>query len=259
MRNFASQSVVSDINTLIISYPKSGRTWLRMLIGAYLRNVADIPLHQILDTTYLCEACNIPKFDFDHDSSQMPLGNTYHSVSFEKSKYSGQKIIFLTRNLKDTVVSAYFHATKRDKVFSGSLSEFVRDDRFGVRKILEFYNSWLANDAVSHRLHIISYENMHTETAAVLHKVLRLLGVENIVDEYIRDAVEVSKFDNMRLLEKQKIFSGVMLQAIDSNDPDSYKVRLGKVGGYMNYLTKADDDYIDYMFENYARYQLSPV
>jgi hypothetical protein len=49
----------------------------------------------------------------------------------------------------------------------------------------------------------------------------------------------------MRHYEEQQRFGSKTLQPGDYSDPDSYKVRRGKIGGYRDYLSAADLEYID--------------
>jgi alcohol sulfotransferase len=61
-------------------------------------------------------------------------------------------------------------------------------------------------------------------------------------DERIRETIEVSSVENMRKLEKENYFRrGSRLKAKDSSNPDSFKVRRAKVGGYRDYF---DDEQV---------------
>ena len=56
-------------------------------------------------------------------------------------------------------------------------------------------------------------------------------------------ALEFSEFENMRKLEAAGAFDSKILQARDPADPESFKVRRGKVGGYTDYLATEDRQY----------------
>jgi hypothetical protein len=68
-------------------------------------------------------------------------------------------------------------------------------------------------------------------------------------------AVAISSFENMRLLEAgtkdaqgTELVADLNTEALrpkDASDPDSYKVRRGKVGGFADYLAAADIEYLD--------------
>ena len=61
--------------------------------------------------------------------------------------------------------------------------------------------------------------------------------------EEIREAVEFSSYENMKKMEQKKTFwlSGGRMVPKDRNNPNTYKVRRAKVGGYRDYF---DDDQV---------------
>lgn len=126
------------INVYIISYPKCGRTWLRILIGKYLCDKYKLSEDFMLDTYTLTSKAGILKTKFTHDVSSLVAGYDYRKLKWDKSIYRDKKVIFLIRNIKDVLVSAYFHATKRKNLFHGSISEFIRSNQYGVKKNSDF-------------------------------------------------------------------------------------------------------------------------
>ena len=70
-------------------------------------------------------------------------------------------------------------------------------------------------------------------------------------DAQIREAVEFASFENMKKLEKKKVFwfSGGRMVPGDRGNPDSYKVRRAKVGGYRDYLENAEIARVDAFVE----------
>src|SRR5205814_1587416 len=55
-----------------------------------------------------------------------------------------------------------------------------------------------------------------------------------------RDPLEFSRFENMQKLEAAGAFDSNILHPGDVRDPESFKVRRGKVGGYREYLSAED-------------------
>ncbi|WP_337133829.1 hypothetical protein, partial [Staphylococcus aureus] len=70
-----------------------------------------------------------------HDGASMKAGKHYTEIAGVRDGYAGKRVIFLSRDVKDTLVSAYFQAVKRIEVFDGSIGEFVRSEHFGAHKI----------------------------------------------------------------------------------------------------------------------------
>jgi sulfotransferase family protein len=235
----------SRVDTYVISYPKSGRTWLRALIGKYLSLEHGIPEDAILSTGFVTSESGLPKVSFSHDESAMQDGLRYQDLSRDRSKYAGRKVILLARDIKDTLVSAFFQATKRRNLFEGSISEFIRTDEYGVRKILAYYEVWLGNRDVPGALLFIRYEEMHKDAGAVLKAVLEFIGVEAIDDDRVASSVDYCAFENLRRLEEKNEFKTSILKPMGDGDPDGFKVRKGQVGGYTEYLSQEDVAYID--------------
>jgi hypothetical protein len=57
------------------------------------------------------------------------------------------------------------------------------------------------------------------------------------------EALDFSRFENMQKLEAAGAFDSKILQPGDVRDPESFKVRRGKVGGYREYLSAEDQKY----------------
>ena len=75
------------------------------------------------------------------------------------------------------------------------------------------------------------YEDLRAEPVATLGDIMRHMG-EDFSEEEIRAAVEWGSFDNLQQLETRGTFSQGGMKLVDADDPSTYKVRRGKVGGY---------------------------
>jgi len=62
---------------------------------------------------------------------------------------------------------------------------------------------------------------------------------------HFENALEFSRFGNMRKMETSLEYDQQLLQPGNVNDPESYKVRRGKIGGYVDYLDPSDVEYAD--------------
>ena len=159
----------------------------------------------------------------------------------------------MVRDPRDTVVSGYFQAVKRIKVFKGSISDFIRDEKHGIEKILKFHAIWLDNKDAPKDFLLVRYEDMHKSALVVLKKTLEFLQVKNIDENKLKKVVEFAKFDNMHRLEKEGFFEkkyGSILTPSDKSDKESFKVRRGQVGGYLDYLSEKDTEYCNECMRN---------
>ena len=158
----------------------------------------------------------------------------------DKSNYRDTKVIFLTRDIRDILVSSYFQATKRTGQFNRHISDFIRDDRYGVKKIVTFYKSWFDHQQVPEAFMHLTYEAVHHDPSGSLKSVLQFIDFPKIDEQVIETAVSFATFDNMRKMEQQGIFNNERLKPGNDNDQESFKVRRGVVGGYRDYLSTAD-------------------
>ena len=92
----------------IISFPKSGRTWLRMLLGKAVCRKYGLDENLMVNTYKLTGAAGISPVIFTHDDSSIKHGHRHDRLETDKSRYRNQKVIFLIRDPRDVIVSCYF-------------------------------------------------------------------------------------------------------------------------------------------------------
>lgn len=220
----------------VVSYQKSGRTWLRAMIAMYLTAKYDLPIEGALETHKLTRQVGLPITFFSHND-----------ISNEKYE-TGKKIILLRRGIKDTLVSNYFHRTRIAHTVSKSLPiiKFIKTHKLGIKGIINFYKSWKEKKNAFREIMEIRYEEMHDNPRYVLREVLTFMGETNIRQELIDNSVEQCTFQNLQKAEKTNLFNSPnRLKPGDRTDPESYKVRKGKIGNYTEYLSDSDIKYIN--------------
>ena len=232
-------------DTFILSYPKTGRTWLRALVGKALCDRYGLPPERVLETEALTAMAGLPRAGFYHDGAAMIDGLTWRDFEATKAAYRGKRVLLLGRDVRDTLVSAYFQATRRVDMFDGPIGAFVRDERYGVEKVLAFYRLWHDAQRVPDAFAFLRYEAMHDQPAATLRIALDFRGARDVPDGVIDRAIDFAGFDNLRRAEAEDRFRSHMLRTHASADPESCKVRKGKVGGFRDYLADEDVAFID--------------
>jgi hypothetical protein len=93
---------------------------------------------------------------------------------------------------------------------------------------------------------VVRYEDMRADPEGALGRVLTFLGTPGS-DAQIRDAVAYAAYDNMKQLEQSRVFwlSGLRLRPGDRANPQSYKVRRAKIGGWRDYFDDGEVAAID--------------
>jgi hypothetical protein len=227
---------------LFISYPKSGRTWVRFLVDAYLADLHGIPVSNV----FAVERRLDPRWriEWTHLTGAMIGLLPYDRIGeVDLSQLDGRPCVFLTRDPYATLASAWFQARDRVKIFSGSPSEFLRSPLFGARKLAAFYELM---DSLRERFSSfaeLSYEGMREDPAGGLRIVLETLGAK-VDGERIARAVELGRFDNLRRLSRTPEYAGSPLAPVDPDNPDSDKVRRGGDGGWRELFGEEDARYI---------------
>jgi hypothetical protein len=229
----------------VVSYPKGGRTWLRTLVGKALCESFGLDEDLIFGKFRGDEAPGVPRLSYTHDGCGFSKHRRYDELETDKSEYRKKKVLLLLRDPRDVLVSFYLHASRRSDLYHGSLSEFIRDDYYGIRKIVAFYNVWHANLRVPRDTLVLRYEHMHADPAGNLRATLDFIGMHDVTDGTVEKAVRFASFDNMKRLEGSRHFASKKLRPGKVEDEESWKVRRGVVGGHGAYLTPDDRRYID--------------
>jgi Sulfotransferase domain len=250
---------------VFVSFGKSGRTWLRVMLSRYYQLAYDLPESSILRfDNYSNLNSAIPKIFFTHGN----YVRDYTGDHDTKQVFYGKKVMLLVRRPQDVAVSQYFQwkyrMPSRKKDLNQypahgedvSLYDFVMNPQVGLQGIISFMNGW-ADELPNLAEHlVVRYEDMHADPAAQLRRLVEFVGMAPD-DARIDEAVRFASVDNLRELERKSFFrsSGIRMMPKDRGNPDSYKVRRAKVGGYRDYF---DDDQLA-TIDALVQSTLSPV
>ncbi|MCB1759283.1 MAG: sulfotransferase domain-containing protein [Gammaproteobacteria bacterium] len=234
-------------DALVFSVPKSGRTWFRVMLSKYLSLHFD---QQIDIGGYQDSAGAMPNILYGHEiwSHRMTDSLRRRLLGFyvcPEAVLRSKPVMVVHRDPRDVLVSLFFHARKRSRrKFDGTISQLIRDPLRGARAMVTVMNAWRARLEGREDVLWVAYAQMHTRPEEVLTAAVALLGLEpNPV--FIREAIEFSRFQNMRKLESEGGLGKRFLSPGNAADPESFKVRSGVVGGYRKHLQADDIAYID--------------
>ncbi len=236
------------IDAYLISYPKCGRTWLRLLLGKYVLgfDVEADPLDVKALTKSEPDYCTL---EVSHDD--YAHWKPYDKISDDKRAYQGKKVIFMVRDPRDVVVSNYFQYVKRGRLkeagyeFEGTISDFLRHDIGGLKSVVTFFNVWAQNRSVPAAFEIVSYEDLTNAPAKTLTRCISFLEWPSKPDGFLQQVIDYGSFEKMRAYEESNAFKNFTLVPPKNPDPEGFKVRKGKIGGYRDYLSDADIDHMN--------------
>ncbi|MCB1776528.1 MAG: sulfotransferase domain-containing protein [Candidatus Competibacteraceae bacterium] len=241
---------------IFASYGKSGRTWVRVMISRYYQLVYKLPDNILMGfDNYTRLNKDIPKMFFTHDN----YIKDYTGDADTKRPFYDKPVVLLARDPRDVAVSQFFQwkfRIKPSKVAINnypprgsdiSLFDFVMGDNGGgMGAMVDYLNLWAKEADKVSRFHLLRYEDLRANTHEELRRLLDFMQV-NASEEQVAAAVEYSSYENMKKMESRQQFrlSGGRMMPRDKDNPDSYKVRRAKVGGYRDYFTDEEVAAID--------------
>ena len=251
----------------LASYPKSGNTWMRILLTNYLRNAdepADInsldggPIasaRQAFDDHVGLEASDLTQdeieryrpFVYDQISEQAkePLylkvhdAFTYTPYGYPLiSKTATAGVIYLLRNPLDVAVSFAHHSASSAERMVQKMGEadfaFVDRPRQLYNQLRQRLLTWSGHvtswvDEPGLRMLVVRYEDLKADTLAGFREVVRFCGLEDDPPR-LEKAVRFSQFEQAQKQEKEHGFGEKMAGS------DAF-FRKGQVGSWREELT----------------------
>lgn len=251
-RNFSSRArALSGADAIVISIPKSGRTWVRAFLCAYY--CQRYGREMTLEPERYREP-GIPRIIYSHDHfEQRTKGARFWDRVRGKylippGELRRARVILLVRDPRDALVSLHVQLTRRTRETPEVLKrttpgELLRDARFGIASMIEIMNAWLIEFSGRPDFTLVRYEALRADPARHFSEVLAALGEDSPQPEAFAHALAFSDFGHMKELEAAGAFASKILQPGDVLDAESFKVRRGKVGGYRDYLTADEQEY----------------
>jgi alcohol sulfotransferase len=115
-----------------------------------------------------------------------------------------------------------------------------------MQAVVDYLNLWAREAEHVQHFYLLRYEDLRARPHEELRKLLDFMHV-GASDAHVDAAVDYSSYENMKKMESKQQFrlAGGRMMPRDKDNPDSYKVRRAKVGGYRDYFTDAEVAAID--------------
>jgi hypothetical protein len=219
-------------DVFLVSYPKSGNTWLRFLAGNYVSNtqVDFVGLHVVmpdlhLDAALAAPALTRPRFIKSHSA---------FDASFPR-------VVYLVRDGRDVAVSSYFHQIKfkliqEQTTFSQFILGFIENGfHANDGPWSDHVESWIGTPRDS--VLLVKYEDTLADPAATLRAILAFADLP-VEEARVARAVERSSFAQMRSLEEAQ--HDDYFRRYKGDTTEIRFVREGRAGSWKQFFT--DDD-----------------
>ena len=211
------------MNFVILARPKTGTTFLGRVLDCVTKG-------------------QFKKIDMDYKDFKRVYINKKHiiylfahpAIPADKIGKFDKKIVF-TRDVRDMLVSYYFHLKYRRDISRRTLQEIPEGmtiDEFCLRSLNEAIDNFYIKYDSCYDL-LVRYEDLYS---GGVQKLIDYLPIDCDRDK-VSDCILLNNFDNMRNIELEGNDNGELRKA-DSNNKESFKVRRGKVGGFVDYLSQ---------------------
>lgn len=253
------------------SYPKSGNTWVRCFLDAYLTGEVDInklvasvsddsaaralpgdgsdPSLFPIDVQMLCRpmgllrlvrafeanreetGSKVPLFVKTHNAHMIPNGIELLPHCLTKS------VIYIVRDPRDVIISFAKHmGLEIDEAIDVFLQKYrvLADER--ISKMSDFISSWplaVASyaNSDSHNVKIFRYEDIKADPVQMFSKILIHAGIEPDINR-VKQAVETVELDKLRKQQEKDGFR-------EASPHNKEFFGQGKTGGWKDILTPA--------------------
>lgn len=219
---------LSEHDVFLASYPKSGNTWLRHLLGYLVTG----------DTTPWRGGINlVSDLIGRHDPLPCVARRDGRLIkTHEPFNESYRRAIVLVRDGRDVAVSEYFFQKAYSRHFHLYKDSFEVFLKLWLKGKTNGYRSWhshvLSWDNADQRsdldLLMLRFEDLKGDTFGSLRSVVDYIGID-ADDETLRSAIEDCSITSMKRKEQQYWES--------QNEPNRNFVRGGKSGGWKDYFT----------------------
>lgn len=189
---------IFDDDVWLTSYPRSGNTWTRFLVGNLIHEqpVTFLNVERVVPDMYKTA---------DWALRRLPRPRIMKSHESFDARY--RKVIYIVRDPRDVAISNYSFEMKLRSVREGTtLDQFVPRWVDGVywRRIgswADHVNSWLATREGQEGFLLIQYEQLQADPHMELARIADFVGLKTTPDRIAR-AVERSSAERMRQMEK---------------------------------------------------------
>ena len=184
VRGLEESRKLDQTDFAIVSYGKSGRTWLNVMLSKYFQLRYKLPEYMLFsfDNLHLLDG-GIPKVLFTHDN----YIRDYKRTGARKAAFYDTPTLLLARHPADTAVSLFFHWQHRMRPHKKALNRFPPH---GVEisiydfvmypsvlpAIVEFLNEWSRDMPRVKTQLTVRYEDLRATPRGELDRMLRWMG-----------------------------------------------------------------------------------
>uniref|UniRef100_A0A8D2HQ01 Sulfotransferase n=1 Tax=Urocitellus parryii TaxID=9999 RepID=A0A8D2HQ01_UROPR len=247
-------SNVRDDDIFIITYPKSGTTWMIEILSLILKNgdpswIRSVP---IWERAPWCETI-ISAFTLQDQTSPRLLSSHLPIQLFPKAFFSTKaKVIYLSRNPRDVVVS-FYHYSKiaRQLKDPGTPDQFLENFLKGEVQFGSWFDhikGWIRMQGRENFL-LLTYEELQRDLQGSVQRICEFLG-RPLDEEALGSVVAHSTFGAMKA---NSMSNYTLLPTSLLDHRQGAFLRKGVCGDWKNHFTVAQSEAFDRVYREQMR------
>lgn len=221
---------ITNEDVIFASYDKSGRTWVRFFIAAYINDYYKFGY----DVDWSNFGRLTPGPMYKKEELMLFPGKGLVKPIFSHRKTIGRffpnrKVVYISRNFLDILVSFYFfHKNRNWHDYEGlDINQFVMS-AFELDEAISRINYFSRQLEKSREYMVMPYEELRQDTEGSFRKIIEFTPYE--YDEGVfKRAIEHSSFESMQKLE---------LKGREGVDKEKLHARSGTTNKYKEYLSE---------------------
>jgi hypothetical protein len=230
----------------LVSFPKSGNTWLRFLVANAIklkynieREVNFFSIQEVIPDIHLSKNIRSQGVFGRTDLPRIIKSHTSYNPYYHR-------VILLVRDPRDAIVSYYYYTKERNSISPDwTISQFIRSDKYGIKAWLKHTQSWYLTLKQGQNIQIINYEKLVANPQQQIANIMDLLGI-TMEEHILEKAIILSSKSKMKESEN-KHRSTYIIQNNSRQFVRDKKAQRGKD------LSEVDREYIENMTRDIAQ------
>lgn len=248
---FAVSFLFKDTDVLIVSYPKSGTTWMQQIV-TLVSSRGDPQLSRTVPNwnraPWLEHSYRAPMLTDSSPERQIITTHLPYHLLGPALQGSNTKVIYVSRNPKDVAVSFYhFHKMAKFLPEPGSFHEFLDHFLEGTLYYGSWFDhikGWITHTGTINNLLHVTYEQMSLDLHGTIKKLSSFLQCPLVEDE-VNSCVEHCSFSSMR--DNNMVNYTLVPKDIMDHSKSSF-MRKGEIGDWKNMFTEEQNQYFESVF-----------